>query len=141
MGFVSLAISTYTVYITLSNVTPLSVLLVGLSAVAWVLNLVIFCAYEFFSNKVEFIIAGIQYDLERINPVKTVKDAINRVQGKEIEVDTEKISAKNRSLLDKLMEKEKESRPQQVGGISKVKNIINTVLHGDNNSAPDQNDK
>lgn len=138
VGLVSLAISIYTIYLTLNNVTPLSVLLVGLSAIAWVLNLIIFLAYEFFSSKVEFIIDGIEYDLERINPVKNVKDIINRAQGKEIEIDTEKISLKNRALLDKLAQKEREEKEQNGGGQSKVKNFIKNVFSHDANDTENE---
>lgn len=134
VGVVSLSVSIYTVYVTLSNVTPLSVLLVGLSAIAWLLNLIVFLAYEFFVAQFELLVDGFQYDIERIDPIKNVKDVINKAQGKEVEVDTDKISAKNRALLDKLLQKEKETKEKKkIEKESMVKTIINSVLKKDEN--------
>lgn len=109
----SLAISVYGIYFTAQNVTPISVALVGLLMIFWILNVLIMLAYEFVYNRVELLIDGIQYDIESMNPVKAVKDAVNKMQGREIVVDTDKISRKSRNVLDALADKEEENKKEK----------------------------
>jgi hypothetical protein len=48
-----------------------------------------------------------------MNPVKAVKDAVNKMQGREIVVDTDKISRKSRNVLDALADKEEENKKEK----------------------------
>ena len=111
---VSLAYMVYMLYYLAGDVTLTSLVLTALSAISWILQVVLQLALQFVETRGELFIDGIEADFEKaINITRGVGNIIKRVKGEEIEEHEVLISAKNREILERQAAKDKQRKNEQ----------------------------
>lgn len=99
----------YGIYITASNVKPISIILATLMIILWVLQVLMEIIVEVIEDKFELISDAFNKDVQDMQetikkPVTVVSNVIKKIQGKEIE-QKEEVKNKNIEKLKVIIEK------------------------------------
>lgn len=108
----TLGLTVYGIYTTVEHVHPVSVILAALMIVGWILQIVFEVLIKILTNRVNFILEGLEADLDNmLKPVRTVGNFFKKVTGKE--VSPEKEPTKNQLKLKAKVEAFREEKRQQ----------------------------
>jgi hypothetical protein len=128
---VNLAITIYTVCVTVENITLPSLVLTALMVIGWIFQVILSLAFAFVKTEFELLIDGIEADFEfAYNAKVTVSNVFKRIKGEEIEERKEIISDKNREILKKQAAKDKESKKQMSNSSFSLKNLFKNIVTG-----------
>lgn len=83
---VTLGMTVYGICTTLERVTPFSIVLTAMMIVGWILQIVFEILIKILTNRVQFILEGLEADLDSLlKPVKTVGNFFKKMTGQEVE--------------------------------------------------------
>ena len=81
----TLGLTIYGICTAVEKVTPLSVILAALMIVGWILQIVFEVLIKILTNRVNFILEGLEADLDNmLKPVRSVGNFFKKVTGKEV---------------------------------------------------------
>ena len=104
-----LGVAVYGLFLTASDVNPLSLLLTVLMIVGWVLEIVFDLLIKIIGAKVGYVIAALEADIDAaLKPLKTAGNFYKKMTGQE--VPPEKEPSKNRRILDEKLNAHKEQQ-------------------------------
>ena len=109
----TLASTIYGIYLTTTNVSPISIIIATLMTIVWVLQLLLEIVIEIIENKVDLLTHAYNQDITDIKctlkkPITIVTDKIKKIRGKEISPPPEK--HKTIQKLDKRINSPKEMK-------------------------------
>jgi hypothetical protein len=130
------------VYIAIEHFTPISALLMTISALGWICQVLIEIAIKYIEGRVEYIVEGVKTDFLNITrPVRYTTNFVRKITGKEV-VEVKEEPTKKHLILDKLVEERREERTKRKEEkrekkrvesqerIAKIKNDIKERLEG-----------
>jgi len=96
----------------MTEIQPLSLVLLTLTIITWVLQAVLELATPILEKRLDFMITALQADWENIiKPFRATGNFFKKIVGKEVE--EEAAPTKTRQLLDKLVEERREKKAQE----------------------------
>ncbi len=108
----TLGVTVYSICITTTNATPISVLLTAFMLVGFILQIVLEIVYSIVVSRFNLLVEGLKADFEPITkPVKSVDNFFKKMKGEEIQPEEEK--SKHRLWLDKTVEKTRAERAEK----------------------------
>ena len=97
----------YGIYITTTNVTPISIILATLMIILYVLQILLELACEIVEDKKDLLVEAVAKDMEIVTrPVSAVGNFVKRMKGEEVVIE-EKEPSKELKILEKRMAKNK----------------------------------
>ena len=101
------------VYIAIEHFTPISALLMTISALGWICQVIIEIAIRYIEGRVEYIVEGVRTDVNNImKPVRDTTNFVRRITGREVE-EVKEEPTKKHLVLDKLVEERREKREKR----------------------------
>lgn len=96
----------------MSEIQPLSLVLVTLTIIMWVLQAILEIATPILNKRLDFMVTALKADWEQITkPFRSTGNFFKKLVGKEVE--EEEAPTKTRILLDKLVEERREEKAQE----------------------------
>lgn len=97
----------YGIYITTTNVTPISIILATLMIILYVLQILLELACEIVEDKKDLLVEAVAKDMEIVTrPVSAVGNFVKRIKGEEVVIE-EKEPSRELKILEKRMAKNK----------------------------------
>lgn len=97
----------YGIYITTTNVTPISIILATLMIILYVLQILLELACEIVEDKKDLLVEAVAKDMEIVTkPVSAVGNFVKRMKGEEVVIE-EKEPSRELKILEKRMAKNK----------------------------------
>lgn len=97
----------YGIYITTTNVTPISIILATLMIILYVLQILLELACEIVEDKKDLLVEAVAKDMEIVTrPVSAVGNFVKRMKGEEVVIE-EKEPSRELKILEKRMVKNK----------------------------------
>lgn len=110
---VTLGMTVYGICTTLERVTPFSIVLTAMMIVGWILQIVFEILIKILTNRVQFILEGLEADLDSLlRPVKTVGNFFKKMTGQEVEPPKE--PTKNQLKLKEKVEAYRAERKEKL---------------------------
>ena len=97
----------YGIYITTTNVTPISIILATLMIILYVLQILLELACEIVEDKKDLLVEAVAKDMEIVTrPVSAIGNFVKRMKGEEVVIE-EKEPSRELKILEKRMAKNK----------------------------------
>lgn len=107
----TLGVSIYNIYAASTHVTPVSVTLAALTALSWIIQILVELLAKFIENRASLLIEGLKADFEGVSKTcSTVSNVIKRIKGEEVEKKEELPPTKHRLILDERVRQEREEK-------------------------------
>ena len=108
----SIGVTAYGIVITNSNFDLISLLLLLFTIIGWILEFLFYLVCKFLEVEKQLLLDGIKADMDTYTkPFRSVGNFVKKMTGKPVE--EEPAPTKNRTILDKLVKKEKEKKQEQ----------------------------